>query len=391
MLTRPDRHPAAPPLSLRARRLAEGNQAGAWHIANEALERVAAGEQLLVLTLGDPVCPPHPAILEATNAALAAGRTHYTPMLGEPALRTAIAAAEGAAFENIAVVPGAQHAAQAVMMLTAGEGDEVLISDPYYATYPGVIVSSGATPVRVRARPDLSVDIDALEAAITPRTRALFLNSPANPAGTALTVQDYVRLSALADRHDLWLVVDEVYGSFRFEGAHVGAWQHGPAGRTVVLNSLSKSHAMTGYRVGWVVAPEPLVTAFMDWNAAALFGVSQFVQDAACAALALPASALADYRSGFAARARLVVARINAIAGLSAAMPAGGMFVMMDCRGIEPDDIAFSHRLLDEAGVAVVPGSGFGAGGRGHVRISLTPDTGTLNAAFDRIADLVRR
>lgn len=388
MLTTPDRR--GPPLSLRARRLSQGNQAGAWHIADLALRRVAAGEELLLLTLGDPVCPPHPAILAATNSALAAGRTHYTPMLGELALRSAIAAAEGAEIANVAVVPGAQHAAQAVMMLTAGEGDEVLISDPYYATYPGVVVSSGATPVRVPARPDLSVDIDALAAAITPRTRAIFLNSPANPAGTALSSADYARLSALAEAHDLWLVVDEVYGSFRFEGAHVGAWQHGPPGRTVVLNSLSKSHAMTGYRVGWVIAPEPLVIAFMDWNAAALFGVSQFVQDAACAALALPASELADYRGGFAHRARQAVERINAIPGLSARMPAGGMFVMMDCRAVEPDDIAFAQRLLDRAGVAVVPGSGFGAGGRGHVRISLTPDADTLDTAFDRIAALLR-
>jgi arginine:pyruvate transaminase len=390
LLTTPDSRRAQPPLSLRARRLSEGNQAGAWHIANEALERVAAGEQLFVLTLGDPVCPPHPKILEATTAALAAGRTHYTPMLGEMSLRTAIAASEGADIANIAVVPGAQHAAQAVMMLTAGEGDEVLISDPHYATYPGVVVSSGATPVRVPARPDLSVDIEGLAAAITPRTRAIFLNSPANPAGTALSAADYARLGELAEAHDLWLVVDEVYGRFRFDGAHVGAWQHGPKGRTVVLNSLSKSHAMTGYRVGWVIAPEPLVIAFMDWNAAALFGVSQFVQDAACAALALPAAELAQYRGGFARRARQVVERINAIPGLAARMPDGGMFVMMDCRGIDADDIAFAHRLLDEAGVAVVPGSGFGAGGRGHVRISLTPDADTLDAAFDRIATLLR-
>jgi arginine:pyruvate transaminase len=128
-----------------------------------------------------------------------------------------------------------------------------------------------------------------------------------------------------------------------------------------------------------------------DWNAAALFGVSQFVQDAACAALALPAAELAAYHQGFAHRARQVVDRINAVPGLSARMPAGGMFVMMDCRAIDPDDIAFAQRLLDEAGVAVVPGSGFGAGGRGHVRISLTPDADTLDAAFDCIAALLHQ
>lgn len=377
--------PIAPPLSARARRLAQGNQAGIWGIADEALTRVAAGEELLLLTLGDPVEAPHPAIVAATVEALAAGRTHYTPMLGEPKLRAAIAAHEGAAIENVAVVPGAQHAAQAVMMLTAGEGDEVIFSDPYYATYPGVVVSSGAVPVRVPARPDLGVDIEAVAAAITPRTRVLLMNSPANPAGTALSVADYARLSALADAHDLWLVVDEVYGAFRFEGAHVGAWVHGPPGRTVVLNSVSKSHAMTGYRVGWVVAPPALVAAFRDWNAAALFGVCQFAQDAACAALALPVAELAGWRRGFAERARLVVERAEAIRGLAATMPAGGMFVMLDCRGVDADDRRFARRLLDRCGVATVPGSGFGAGGRGHLRISLTPSAATLAQAFDRI------
>ena len=355
------------------------------------MRRVRLGEDILLLTLGDPACPPHPAIVEAGRKALANGRTHYTPLLGEPILREAIAGVEGASARNIVVVPGAQHAGFAVMMMLAGEGDAVILSDPYYATYPGVVKASGATPVMVPARPDLSTDVEAIAAAITLNTRVIFLNSPANPSGTALTVADFQRLSALAQAHDLWLVVDEVYASFRFEGVPVRAWQHGPAGRTVVLNSLSKSHAMTGYRVGWVVAPEPLVAALGDWSAAALFGVSQFVQDSALAALALPSAELAGYRGGFADRARLVVERASAIPGLHAAMPAGGMFVMLDCRGIETDDVALARALIDQAGVAVVPGSGFGAGGRGHLRISLTPDAETLSSALDRIAGCIAR
>ncbi|MBS3962209.1 MAG: pyridoxal phosphate-dependent aminotransferase [Sandarakinorhabdus sp.] len=383
--------PARPALSPRAQRLGAGGQSAAWGIADEAMRRVRLGEDILLLTLGDPVCPPHPSIVEAGRKALADGRTHYTPLLGEPALRSAIARAEGASADNVVVVPGAQHAGFAVMMMLAGGGDEAILSDPYYATYPGVVAASGATPVMVPARADLSVDVAAIAAAVTPATRVIFLNSPANPGGTALTADDFQRLSALALAHDLWLVIDEVYASFRFSGEPVRAWRHGPAGRTVILNSLSKSHAMTGYRMGWVVAPEPLVAALADWSAAALFGVSQFVQDSALAALALPLGELAGYRGGFAARARLVVERANALQGLRAAMPAGGMFVMLDCRGVEADDVALARALLDEAGVAVVPGSGFGSGGRGHVRISLTPDADTLEAAFDRIAGFIAR
>jgi arginine:pyruvate transaminase len=378
-----------PPLSARARGLATVGQSSSWAIADEALRRVAAGEQILLLTLGDPVGPPHQAIVEATHAALAAGRTHYTPLHGEPALRAAIARTEGSLPGNVMVMPGAQHAALAVLTLLVGEGDEVILSDPFYATYPGVIAATGATAVKVPAGADLSTDVAAIAAAITPRTRCLFLNSPANPSGTALSVEDYHALSALAEAHDLWLVVDEVYAHFRFDGQDVRAWQHGPAGRTVSVNSLSKSHAMTGYRVGWAIAPEGLIAALADWSAAALFGVSQFIQDSAVVALGLPPAELAPYRLAFRDRAARVVARANEMPGVWAAMPSGGMFVMLDCRGVEADDLRLARRLLEETKVAVVPGSGFGPGGRGHLRISLTPDAETLDLAMDRIADFI--
>lgn len=383
--------PAAPRLSAVAQRLAAGGQSSAWAIADEVLRRTSLGEDILLLTLGDPVCPPHPDIVAATKRSLDAGRTHYTPLLGELALREAIARAEGANPDQVAVVPGAQHACYAALALIAGEGDEVILSDPYYATYPGAIAATGARAVLVPARDDLSVDLDGFAAAITPATRALFLNSPANPSGTALTAADYARLAELARAHDLWLLVDEVYAHFGFGTAPARAWSHGPRERTIVVNSLSKSHAMTGYRVGWALGPERLIAAVGDWSAAALFGVSQFVQDAAVVALGLPAEALADYRGGFARRAALVVDRVAGLPGVQAHMPAGGMFVMLDCRAVETDDVALAYRLLAETGVAAMPASGFGAGGRGHLRISLTPDADTLNEAFDRIGRYLRR
>ncbi len=373
-------------LSLRARRLALGGQAAAWAIADEALVRVAAGEKLLLLTLGDPQGPPHADIVAATKAALDDGRTHYSPLLGEPALRAAVGQYVGADAANVVIVPGAQHAAAAVITMLAGEGEEVILSDPCYATYPGVVAASGARAVLARTRADLSDDVAAIARAVTPATRAIMLNSPANPSGTALDTADFAALSALCEAHDLWLVVDEVYAAFRFAGAHVGGWVHGPKGRTLVLGSMSKSHAMTGYRLGWVVAPETVVTAMADWSAAVMFGVNQFVQDAGRAALALPESALADYRGGFRRRAALVVARANACARLRAQMPVGGMFVMLDVRGVMADDVAFARGLLEAEGVAVMPGSGFGPAGAGHVRLSLCPDDAVLEAAMARIA-----
>lgn len=379
---------SSPRLGARAAALAASGQAEAWAIPTAALARARAGEPVLLLSLGDPVDPPHPAIIEATQAALAAGRTHYGPLLGEPALRAAVAAAEGAEPANVAIVPGAQHGVFAALMLIAGPGDEVLLTDPHYATYPGVVAATGARAVAVPTRIDRAVDVEALAAAVTPATRAILLASPANPTGSALTPSDFAALAALCEGHGLWLVVDQVYRHFTDGAPAPSAWAHGPKARTILVNSLSKSHAMTGYRIGWIVAPEAVVEALDDWAAAAHFGVCQFVQDGALAALALPAGDLAAYRAGFRARAGQVVERANAIPGLAARLPAGGMFVMVSVAGTGLDDLAFAHRLFHAGGVAVVPGRGFGPAGAGHVRISLTPDAETLDTAFDRIAAL---
>jgi len=373
------------PLSTLSALLAAEGTGTAWDVAIAAMDRHRAGEDILLLTLGDPPEPPHPAILAATHASLDAGRTHYTPLLGEPALRAAIASREGCTPESIVVVPGAQHGAIAAMLMLADPGDSVILADPYYATYPGVVAAARATSIIVPARADLSLDVPAIIAAITPETRAIFLNSPANPSGAALSATDYAALSAACIANRLWLVVDEVYADFRFDGTHISAWQHGPPGQTITLSSLSKSHAMTGFRIGWVVAPERVIAAMGDWSAAALFGVSQFVQDAALAALAVPDSELQPYLDSFRTRAEAVVARANSIPGLSARMPEGGMFVMLDCRAITTDDIAFAWEILNHTGVATVPGSGFGTAARGHLRISLTPDLEMLHTAFDRI------
>lgn len=378
-------------LTARARAMASGGDA--WWVAGEAMRRAAAGDDIIALTIGDPAGPPPPAVLAATTRALATDRTHYSPLLGEPALRAAAAAdqarhgARPVAAENIVVMPGAQHALLAVMAMVAGPGDEVILVDPYYPSYPAVVAAAGATAVTVPAGPGFAPPVDAMIAALTPRTRAILVNAPANPTGAAATDDDYRRLAAAAP--GVWLIADEVYARFRFAGAHVSLWDHGDPARTVVLSSLSKSHRMSGFRIGWAIAPPPLMRALGDWSAASLFGVSQFAQDAAVAALAVPDAELAPYWAGFAERAARVVGRAGAIPGLRAAMPAGGMFVMLDVRDIMPDDVAFATALLAATGVAVIPGSGFGAAGAGHVRVGLTADAATLDRAFDRIAAFV--
>lgn len=375
-------------LSRRAAALATGG--AAWSVAARAGALARAGRDIIDLTIGDPEGPPPPEVVAATKAALDAGRTHYTPFLGEPALREAIAAhhAGGRAVRaaNVAVVPGAQHGIAALFQVLCDPGDAVVVPAPFYPPYPAAIAAAGARMVEVPAAPGMAFDVDGIVAAMGPGTRAVILNSPANPSGHALMAEDFKAVTAAAARVGAWVIADEVYARLRFSGDHVSAWNHADPQRVAVLGSLSKSHRMSGYRLGWVLGPEPLIAALSGWSAAAAFSVCQFVQDAGLAALALPDAALAPYWRGFAERAATVAAWAVRTPGVSLSPPAGGMFALLDVRGLMADDLAFANALLDATGVAVLPGQAFGASAAGHVRMSLTADARRLGDALDRLA-----
>ncbi len=379
--------PVRAPLAPRVAPMLAAGAAEAFAILDRARELRALGRDVIALSIGQPESPPPAAAIAAAQAALAAGRTGYAALLGEPALRQAIAAARGVAAEEVAVMPGAQAALAGVLHLVCGEGDEVLAPDPHYATYAGTAAAAGARLVGVpMAPPGFALDVERLAAAVTPRTRAVLVNTPANPTGRAIDAAGFAALSALCAAHDLWLVSDEVYGTLAYSRAHVSALEHGPAGRTIVLDSLSKSHAMTGFRIGWAIAPAWTMPAFEEWSAAAIFGVAPFVQDAALAALAVPDAELLPYRAGFARRARLAAELLEGLPGCTLAAPDGGMFAFLNVGG---DDLAFARDLLEATGVCVLPGSAFGAAGRGHVRLSLTPEDARLAEGLARLADFV--
>jgi arginine:pyruvate transaminase len=289
----------------------------------------------------------------------------------------------------MAILPGAQAALTAALHVLLDPGDELLSPDPHYATYAASAAAAGArfVPVAMPA-PAFALDVERLAAAVTPRTRAILVNTPANPTGRAIDAAGFRALARLCDAHDLWLISDEVYGSLCYAGQHVSAWEHGPAARTVVLDSLSKSHAMTGFRIGWALAPAWLMPAFEEWSAAAIFGVAPFVQDAARAALAIPDPELAPYRAGFARRAAMLAAALRHVPRLSLAAPEGGMFALVAVSG---DDRAFARALLEAEGVAVLPGSAFGRAAHGHVRISLTPDDPTFAQALTRLSGFINQ
>lgn len=369
-----------------------GRAASAWELGARADELMAQGRDIIHLGVGDPDMDVAPQVRAALEAALEAGRTHYSPLAGEDGLRQAIAA-HASGLYGVAVAPdevmvcaGAQGALYAVLQVVAGPGDEVIVLTPHYTTYPACVAAGGARMVSVpldQAR-GYQPDLAAIARAITPRTRALLINSPGNPSGAVFPADTMAALVAMAEAHGIWLISDEVYWSLCYDGPHAPALMRAPGeGRVVVVNSLSKSHAMTGFRIGWTIGPRPLIEAVALLGQALYFGISQFVQDAAAAALndpTIPPTVTARFHE----RRDALVAALRAEAGLPFAAPAGGMFLLVDVSETGLDGEAFARGLLETEGVAIIPGFGFGDEAAHLVRIGFlgTPE---------RLAEAARR
>jgi len=245
----------------------------------------------------------------------------------------------------------------------------------------------------VPLRPENRFHLDPTDvaAAIGPHTRGILLNFPHNPTGAILTREEGLEIAALCRRHDLTLISDEVYAELTFEGGHLSpAALPGMAERTAVVSSLSKSHAMTGWRCGWSITPIPLAEHLERLARCMFFGVAQFVQDAGAVALGTAAAQSAMLRDNYRSRARVVAERLGRVDGLTCRIPEAGMYVFADVRGTGMDGKRFAAELLDATGVAVTPGEGFGPSGAGHVRITLGTSEGRLTEACDRIAAFVQ-
>ncbi|MBB3143262.1 pyridoxal phosphate-dependent aminotransferase [Halomonas organivorans] len=376
-----------------------GEGAAAWDIHNRALARQAAGEDITVLSVGDPDFDTPAPIVEGAVASLRGGATHYPDVQGKRALREAIAdryRARGLEVtpERLIVMAGAQCGLYAAAQCLLDTGDEVIVPEPSYVTYEAVLQSTGADMVRIPLRGDAGfrLDVADLEAAITPRTRAIMLNSPHNPTGQLIDAEAWAAIAALCQRHDLWLISDEVYAELIFEGEHVcAAGLPDMAERTVVVDSLSKSHAMTGWRLGWVLGPEALIEHLGNLALCMLYGCPDFVQDAARDALRLPLPELDAMRETYRGRRDAVVAALADCPGVKVVKPAAGMFLMIDIRATGLSSQAFADRLLDEQGVSVLSGEAFGPSAAGFVRLSLTVDEARLRNACRRLARVAER
>jgi arginine:pyruvate transaminase len=376
-----------------------GHGSAAWAVHIEARRREAAGEDIIFLTVGDPDQAPPAALIDATVAALKRHRTGYAGILGFQELREAIAARVGrrsgqpCSADNIAVVPGAQGGLFCALQCLAGPGDEVIVQEPIYATYEAVIGASGACMVTVplRLESGFHPDLDAIAAAIGPKTRVIWINSPHNPTGAVFTRAEVEAIAALCREHDLWLVSDEVYEDLAFARPHVGAWSlPRMAERTVVVSSLSKSHAVPAFRFGWIVGPPALMEHLFNLLLSMTYGGPAFIQEGALAAFRRELPEVAALREDYRRRAEVMSIILSEAPRCRVTPPEGGMFVLLDIRATQLSAADFALRLLAEERVAVLPCDGFGRSAAGHLRIALGVPDARLAEAGQRIVRFAR-
>ncbi|MCK7593125.1 pyridoxal phosphate-dependent aminotransferase [Pseudomarimonas salicorniae] len=389
--------PSRPRFPARIERLTADPASQAWALHGKAIAMQLAGREVCMLSVGDPDFDTPPSIGEAAWRALRAGRTHYPAIAGDTALRGAIAAhhreLSGSDCDpgQVQVFAGAQNALFMLMQALAGEGDEVIIADPYYATYPGVIAACGARMRALDTR-DSGWHLTAagIAAALTPATRVVLLNSPSNPCGVITPAEEVERIVELCRRQQLWLVADEVYGELMFEGGFHSVWRHhAEHDRIVVIGSASKRFAMTGWRLGWCLAPPDLIVRLKALATAGLFGTPPFLQDALAEALTAPPAEAEAMRREYAERARTVLAALDHCPGLQPIVPSAGMFVSIDLSGHALDGTAFAEALLADEAVALMPGIAFGESLRQGLRLSLVaprPRLAEACAAIRRVA-----
>jgi aspartate/methionine/tyrosine aminotransferase len=271
-------------------------------------------------------------------------------------------------------------------------GDEVIFPDPGFPIYESMTRYCGGTPVRlpIRQANDFRIDLDELAGLITARTKLLVINSPANPTGGVFTRADIERIAELAIEHDLVVLADEIYGRIVYEGEHVSlASLPGLVERTIVLDGFSKTYAMTGWRLGYAILPEPLLLPFSRLIVNSVSCTSMFSQVAAVEALTGPQDAVDAMVEEFRARRELVVEGLNAIPGFDCRTPSGAFYVFPDVSGTGLDGAALADRLLNEVGVCVLAGTAFGVVGRDHVRISYANSRENLAEALARIRSVV--
>lgn len=375
-----------------------GKGRDAWNIHFEATQAAARGEDIIMLSIGEAEFPTPPEIGSAAIKAIKDGDHHYSAMRGREPLRKAIAAYQGALMGatldpmNIIVLAGAQNGLISASLLIGGPGTEIIAPTPTYVTYEAAIAASGSRMIAVPQKPENGFRIDAasLAAAVTEKSRAIMIANPNNPTGVGCTAEELAAIAEVAKAHDLWVIMDEVYAALTFDAPHCCmASVPGMAERTITIGSLSKSHAMTGWRLGWMTGPRELIDHAENLALCMLYGVPGFSQEAATVAVRDGAAIVEHHRELFRRRRDLVYEALRGVNGISINKPDAGMFVMADVRATGLTSDEFSWGLFRAEGVSVLDGSAFGESADGHIRIAFTVGEEALSEACRRIARYV--
>jgi aspartate/methionine/tyrosine aminotransferase len=374
-------------------------------MADRILALKASGKNIVGLQVGDPDFGTHPAIAEAAMKAIQSGLTHYGPSRGYPDLRTAVANKllrdEGITYDaasEILVTHGGIHAYYLAMQSILNPGDDVLIPDPSWATHSNMAIMLRGNVIRVSAPAENGFIpfFDSWLKALTPKTRVIVLNYPSNPTGAYPTREYLQKLQDFAKEHNLWIVSDEVYGSLYYEERPTSAAAiNGAKERTLIVNSLSKSYAMTGWRVGFLAAPAHIIENALKAGQNSITCVAPFIQKAAAFALTDPAmqDVTAEMRAGYARRRDLVLRLSHELESekVKVIPPQGAFYFFLDLRALKMSSVEMCEKILDEVGVGLVPGSAFGEEGEGFIRMTIAASDEDVEAGFRKIMEWAER
>ena len=373
-----------------------GEGSDAWRTHYEAAAARERGEDVIILSIGDPDINAPQAVIERAVEKLRSGDTHYTPAAGRLALREAIAKAhtrrtgQEVTAENVLCLSGTQNALFVASLCLAGPGDEAITFDPLYPTYTATIEVSGAKLLRAPTGPGLRPDLKALETLVTPRTRALFWATPNNPSGVILNESELEAIGAIARRHDLWLISDEVYAGLAPAGKVPSLAARLPE-RVVTLGSLSKSHSMPGFRAGWLVGPRQLTANAEALSMCMLFGLPGFIQEAALTALGIAPETELKLRQFCDQRRERFMAGLQGIPNIRVFAPEAGMFLLLDVRDTGLSGYEFMRALYERRKVSVLDGAAFGQHTAHFVRICFATEEATIDLACERIRQFCTR
>lgn len=376
-----------------------GGGSDGWDLFRKARAMIAAGTPVIELTIGEHDIRTDASILDAMHASARGGHTGYATVPGIDELRMAVAGritdrtGVSTGAENVLITPGGQAGLFASHLAVCNPGDRALFIDPYYATYPGSIRGAGAIPVPVPTRAADGFQPRAVDIAASATDAAsLLINSPNNPTGAIYSPATMEGIADVCRSSDLWLISDEVYDTQVWHGEHLSPRAlPGMVERTIVIGSMSKSHAMTGARIGWLCGPTDVIDHLTNLATHTTYGVPGFVQDAAVFALAQGHRLEAQIAAPFLRRRNAALRLLDGQNIVHTVPPDGAMYAMLDIRATGLSGEAFADSLLEAEHVAVMPGESFGAAAAGHVRVALTVEDTLFEDAFGRLLNHAAR